>query len=130
MKSARAVLFSLTVSLCLLALPQSVRAEEQVLSGAPRQLFHGTAYYPELWPKSAIDDDIAEMKKLGINVVRMGEFAWANMEPDEGKVSLRFFKRVMDKLHSAGIGTVFCTPTATPPRRNVLLMPEAMPLRE
>ena len=79
------------------------------------ELFHGTAYYPELWPEEDIDRDVAEMKKLGINVVRIGEFAWATMEPQEGKVSMESFRRVMDKLHDAGIGVVLCTPTATPP---------------
>jgi len=79
------------------------------------KLYHGAAYYPELWPESEVDRDIAEMKKLGINVVRMGEFAWSTMEPDEGEISLGFFRRVMDKLHAAGIDVVLCTPTATPP---------------
>jgi beta-galactosidase len=78
-------------------------------------LYHGAAYYPELWPEADIDRDIAGMRKLGINVVRIGEFAWAKMEPNEGEISLEFFRRVMDKLHAAGIGVVLCTPTATPP---------------
>ena len=79
------------------------------------RLYHGAAYYPELWPESDVDRDISEMKKLGINVVRMGEFAWAKMEPDEGAISLDFFRGVMDKLHAAGIDVVMCTPTAAPP---------------
>jgi beta-galactosidase len=78
-------------------------------------LYHGAAYYPELWPAKEIDRDIAIMREVGINVVRMGEFAWAKMEPDEGRISLDFFVSVMDKLHAAGIGTIFCTPTPTPP---------------
>lgn len=80
-----------------------------------QKLFHGAAYYPELWPESDIEREIAEMQKLGINVVRMGEFAWSVMEPVEGKISLAFFRKVMDKLHTANIDVVFCTPTATPP---------------
>ncbi|OIQ95008.1 beta-galactosidase YesZ [mine drainage metagenome] len=79
------------------------------------RLYHGVAYYPELWPEKDVDRDITEMKKLGINVVRMGEFAWAKMEPDEGRTNFDFFRRVMDKLHAAGIGVVLCTPTAAPP---------------
>jgi Beta-galactosidase len=78
-------------------------------------LFHGTAYYPELWPEADIDHDIAEMTRLGINVVRMGEFAWSTMEPNDGEISLAFFERVIDRLHAAGIRTIFCTPTPTPP---------------
>ncbi|HXQ80259.1 MAG TPA: beta-galactosidase [Opitutaceae bacterium] len=81
----------------------------------PAKLYHGAAYYPELWPETDIDRDIAEMKKLGINVVRIGEFAWARMEPNEGDVSLAFFQRVLDRLHEAQIDVVLCTPTATPP---------------
>lgn len=80
-----------------------------------KKLYHGVAYYPELWPEEDIDRDIAEMKKLDINVARMGEFAWSTMEPDRGKISLDFFKMVMDKFHAAGIDVVLCTPTATPP---------------
>ncbi|MBC7783485.1 MAG: beta-galactosidase [Burkholderiales bacterium] len=76
---------------------------------------HGVSYYPDLWPVSEIDRDITLMRELGINMVRMGDFAWAKMEPSEGKISLDFHLRVMDKLHVAGIATVFCTPTAGPP---------------
>ncbi len=79
------------------------------------KLFHGTCYYPELWPEADIDRDLAEMKKLGLNFVRMGEFTWSRMEPDEGKISVDFFVRVLDKLHAAGLGVVYCTPTPTPP---------------
>lgn len=83
--------------------------------GQGTKLYHGAAYYPELWPEADVARDIAEMKKLGINVVRVGEFAWSKMEPDEGKVDFSFFRRVFDQLHAAGIDVVLCTPTATPP---------------
>jgi beta-galactosidase len=85
------------------------------MTNSMKTLYHGAAYYPELWPESDIDRDIAEMKRVGINVVRMAEFAWSKMEPDEGRISLDFFVRVLDRLHAGGIGVVFCTPTPTPP---------------
>ena len=81
----------------------------------PARLYHGAAYYPELWPESEIPRDLARMKELGINVVRIGEFAWSRMEPDEGRIDLSFFRRVMDQLHAADIAVVLCTPSATPP---------------
>lgn len=80
-----------------------------------RQLVHGVCYYPELWPAEDVDRDIVEMKALGINLIRIGEFAWSSMEPEEGKISTRFFREVMDKYHEAGLSVVFCTPTPTPP---------------
>src|SRR5688500_7622672 len=80
-----------------------------------KKLFHGVSYYPDLWPESDIERDLAEMKRIGINVVRMGEFAWSTMEPDEAQISLDLFVRTMDRCHAAGIDVVFCTPTASPP---------------
>ncbi|MGO4892006.1 beta-galactosidase [Flavobacterium sp. W21_SRS_FM6] len=80
-----------------------------------KKLFHGVCYYPELWPIAEIDRDIQEMLKLGINVVRMGEFSWSTTEPEQGKISLDLFTMVMDKCHAAGIDVIMCTPTATPP---------------
>jgi len=80
-----------------------------------KKLYHGVCYYPELWPEEDIDKDIAEMKKLGINVVRIAEFMWSHMEPKEGRISLDFLRRVMDKMHRANIEVILCTPTATPP---------------
>lgn len=79
------------------------------------KLIHGVCYYPELWPAEDVDRDITEMKALGINLIRIGEFTWSSMEPEEGKISTRFFRDVMDKFHAAGISVVFCTPTPTPP---------------
>jgi beta-galactosidase len=80
-----------------------------------KKLYHGVCYYPELWPEADIERDITEMKRVGINLVRMGEFAWAKLEPEEGKISLDFFTRVMNRLHEAKIDVVWCTPTPTPP---------------
>jgi len=80
-----------------------------------QQLYHGAAYYPELWPAETVAEDIRAMQDVGINVVRMGEFAWSTMEPEEGRISLDFFVEVIGRLHAEGIDTVFCTPTPTPP---------------
>lgn len=77
----------------------------------------GAAYYPEIMKdEKVIDDDILKMKTIGINVVRMGEFAWGTMEKEEGKFDFSFFRHVMDKLYDAEIGVIFCTPSPTPPK--------------
>ena len=46
---------------------------------------HGAAYYPETWDEKEQEHDIEYMKKAGMNVMRIAEFAWGNMEPKEGK---------------------------------------------
>src|SRR6187549_3011687 len=78
-------------------------------------LHHGACYYPELWPESDIERDIAGIKAAGLTVVRMGDFSWSHLEPEEGKISLALFTKVMDRLHAEGISVVFCTPTASAP---------------
>jgi beta-galactosidase len=80
-----------------------------------QKLFHGSCHYPELWPDARLETDIAEMKRVGLNLMRVGEFSWSKLEPEEGVISLDYFVRVLDRCHAAGIAVVFCTPTATPP---------------
>ena len=84
----------------------------------------GVAYYPEDWDESLQDYDIAMMKQAGINVARIGEFAWSSMEPRPGEYRFDWLHRVVDKLAAAGIAVVLGTPTATPPRWLLNLYPD------
>ena len=81
-----------------------------------KNLYIGAAYYPEMWPESEIDRDIEKMKTLRLNCMRVGEFAWGKMEPSEGEFCFEWLKQAVDKLYAAGIYTIMCTPTCTPPR--------------
>jgi len=80
-----------------------------------QKLYHGAAFYPELWDAEVLKQDIRIMKETGINVVRIGEFAWSTMEPEEGKIDISFFVEIINKLYENGIETIMCTPTPTPP---------------
>ena len=60
-------------------------------------MYIGADYYPEHWDRSLIDEDIEKMKDLGINMVRIGEFAWHLMEPQEGKYDFSYFDMVISK---------------------------------
>ena len=82
---------------------------------APKPPYLGVAYYPEDWPDHMMDEDIAKMADMGINLARIGEFAWRKMEPREGEYDFSYFHRVVDKLGAAGIAVILGTPTATPP---------------
>ena len=84
--------------------------------GIMKKIYVGAAYYPEMWEESEVDRDIVRMKEAGVNVVRVAEFAWGKMEPEEGKFDFGWLERVVDKLYKAGIDVIMCTPTCTPPR--------------
>ena len=81
-----------------------------------KKIYVGAAYYPEVWEPSEVDADIVRMQEAGVNVVRVGEFAWGDMEPEEGVFTLDWLKTVVDKLYAAGIDVIMCTPSCTPPR--------------
>ena len=81
-----------------------------------RKIWLGAAYYPECWTEEAIDEDVQKMKEIGVNVVRMGEFAWSTMEKEEGVFDFSLFKGVVKKMANAGIDVIMCTPSATPPK--------------
>ena len=42
----------------------------------------GSAYYPEDWDNERIEYDAFLMEEAGVNIVRIGEFAWSRMEPE------------------------------------------------
>lgn len=79
------------------------------------KLYHGAAFYPELWDEKTILEDIKKMKETGINVVRIGEFWWNKLEPKEDELDISFVKKILDQLYKNGIEVVMCTPTPTPP---------------
>lgn len=83
--------------------------------GRFRPPYLGAAYYPETWPREQLDEDIRLMREAGMNVMRIAEFAWSSMEPAEGRLELGWLRRVVDKLAQAGIATIMCTPSCTPP---------------
>ena len=43
-------------------------------------MYLGVDYYPEQWDISLIDADLDNIKELGGNVIRIGEFSWHLME--------------------------------------------------
>lgn len=92
--------------------------------------FLGAAYYPEDWPLEQIDEDIRIMLDAGMNIMRIGEFAWSRMEPEEGRYDFDWLHLVVDKLGAAGISVIMGTPTCTPPAWLTEKYPEILFVRD
>lgn len=75
----------------------------------------GVYYYPEAWPSEQWARDMANMKKLGMEFVHMGEFAWAFMEPTEGNFDFAWLDRNVQLAADNGLKVILCTPSPTPP---------------
>lgn len=78
-------------------------------------MYYGVQYYPEHWPKERWAVDARMMQEAGINVVRMGEFAWSALEPREGVFDFSWMDEAVALLDAHGIKTIMCTPSRTPP---------------
>lgn len=88
----------------------------------------GVCYYPEHWPETMWKDDARRMKALGIEQVRIAEFAWSRMEPSPGEYDWGWLDRAIDVLGAAGLKVVMCTPTATPPKWLIDRHPDVLPV--
>jgi beta-galactosidase len=66
------------------------------------------------------------MVELGLDLVRIGEFAWARMEPEPGRLDWEWLDSVIEMIGDAGMGAVLGTPTATPPVWMMLDHPDIM----
>ena len=60
------------------------------------ELTMGTCYYPEHWDKKLWPDDLDRMKKAGISVIRIAEFAWSKVEPEEGVFTYDYFDEFLN----------------------------------
>ena len=85
----------------------------------------GVCYYPEHWHK-----DAAAMVAAGISWVRIAEFSWILMEPEDGVYDFSWLDEAVDILGRAGLKIVMCTPTATPPKWLVDKMPDMLAVDE
>lgn len=88
----------------------------------------GVCYYPEHWPESTWAEDAARMKATGLTWVRIGEFAWTQLEPEPGRYDWAWLDRAIDGLGAAGLKVVLGTPSATPPKWLVDRMPGMLPV--
>ncbi|MGF3105033.1 beta-galactosidase [Rossellomorea sp. DUT-2] len=78
-------------------------------------MYLGVDYYPEHWDIELIDEDLSRMKDMGVNMVRIGEFAWHLMEKEEGSFDFSFFDHVIEHVKAYDMKVMFGTPTATFP---------------
>jgi beta-galactosidase len=75
----------------------------------------GVYYYPEHWPQEQWDRDFAKMEEMGFEFVHMAEFAWAMMEPEEGKFDFAWLDKAVELASRHHLRVVLCTPTPCPP---------------
>ena len=80
-------------------------------------MWHGGDYNPDQWLDypEVLEKDIELMKKSGCNVMSVGIFAWAKLEPEEGVFNFGWLDSIIDNLYQNGIYTILATPSGAMP---------------
>lgn len=90
-------------------------------------MLYGGDYNPEQWDAATWREDIVLMRAAGVNIVTVGVFSWAALEPRPGEYRLEWMREVLDLLHAAGIAVDLATPTASPPPWLAHRHPDTLP---
>ena len=121
MKDNRARVSKLVVPFLLAALsfatplPQPSSPDAQRFFPKADLMRIGVYYYPEQWPESQWERDLGKMAGLGFEFTHFGEFAWAFLEPADGRFDFAWLDRAVDLAARAGLKVILCTPTPCPP---------------
>ena len=75
----------------------------------------GAYYYPEHWNESEWERDLKKMAELGFEFTHFAEFAWGQLEPEEGRYDFGWLDRAVALAAKYQLKVMMCTSTATPP---------------
>jgi beta-galactosidase len=83
----------------------------------PKFFWHGADYNFEQWLDypNVLTRDIELMKAARCNVMSIGIFSWAMLEPVEGEYEFGWMDGLMDRLAENEIGAILATPSAAKP---------------
>src|SRR5215216_4240908 len=93
----------------------------------PRVLYGGD-YNPEQWPEEVWYEDVRLMQEAGVNLVSLGIFSWAKLEPRPGEYDFGWLDRIVGLLYEGGVMVDLATATASPPPWLAKLHPESLPV--
>ncbi|HWS58242.1 MAG TPA: beta-galactosidase [Actinotalea sp.] len=88
----------------------------------------GGDYNPEQWPEDVWAEDARLMRAAGVNLVTVGVFSWARLQPTPDTWDFAWLDRVLDLLHEHGIAVDLATATASPPAWLTSTYPEMLPV--
>lgn len=97
-------------------------------SGTNGPIAFGGDYNPEQWPEEVWAEDARLMQEAGVNLVTVGVFSWARIQPSADTWEFAWLDRVMDLLHEHDIAVDLATATASPPAWLTTAHPEILPI--
>ncbi len=93
-----------------------------------KHMVHGGDYNPDQWlyDPNIQAEDMRLMKLANCNEMSVGIFAWAILEPEEGKFNFEWMDKVFDDIHKAGGKVILATPSGARPAWLAQKYPEVL----
>lgn len=85
----------------------------------------GGHFHPAAWPESVWLEDVVLMRRAGVNLVTIGAFSWARLQPSADTFNFAWLDRAIDLLHQKEIFIGLATATSVPPPWFVRRYPES-----
>lgn len=90
----------------------------------------GVYYYPEHWNPQQWERDLKNIAEMGYEFTHFAEFAWAELEPQEGIYNFKWLDKALELADKYKLKVIMCTSTATPPVWLVRKHPEVLATNE
>lgn len=89
-------------------------------------MLHGGDYNPDQWldAPGVIDEDFRLFKLAGLNSISLGIFAWAKLEPEEGRFEFGWMDDIMDRAARDNMAVILATPSGAKPNWMAQKYPE------
>jgi beta-galactosidase len=102
-----------------------------IIPGFPH-LLHGGDWNPDQWldRPAVIEEDYRLMSAAGVNALSVAIFAWAALEPEEGRYEFAWLDRIMDRLAKDGRKAILATPSGSKPAWMSLKYPEVCRVKD
>ncbi len=98
---------------------------QQTGTGNERFLY-GADVYPDIESAEQTQGLLALLEHAHMNVVRVGESSWGNLETAPGQFNFGWLRTFLDELHRRGISAILGTSTFIPPQWLVAAHPETL----
>src|SRR5260370_20988329 len=108
----------------LSAIPLNSRA---TLAPAQREFLYGASVYPELQTREEWNRMLDEFRSAHMNVVRVAESSWGNLEIAPGKFNFGWLKDFLDDLQTHHMKAVLGTSTYLAPQSLIASPPHMLP---
>ncbi len=93
-----------------------------------RNLCFGGDYNPEQWTSDVWRADVELMRQAHVNLVTVGVFSWAHLQPEPDRYEFGWLDEVLDLLAEHEIAVDLATATASPPPWFSQAYPESLPV--